>query len=268
MPRRPRADRGGRRPHHHRDDLRHAERQGGAVPRSRRCSRSSASAARDDLGHHHRPVRPHPVRPDADRVLALDAATSSRFSIGLNCALGAREMRAHLAEMSRVADTLVCAYPNAGLPNEFGLYDESPEYMAGLVGEFAEAGLVNIVGGCCGTTPDHIRPSPRAVEGIAPRACPRSSPAAAVRARALRAHRGHPLRERRRAHQRHRVGPLPQAHQGGRLRRRARRRPRSGRERRADHRHQHGRGPARLRRRDGRLPQPRSPPSPTSPACR
>ena len=62
------------------------------------------------------------------------------FSIGLNCALGAREMRAHIAELSRIADTLVCAYPNAGLPNEFGLYDESPEYMAALVGEFADSG--------------------------------------------------------------------------------------------------------------------------------
>src|ERR1700677_857928 len=79
------------------------------------------------------------------------------FSIGLNCALGAKEMRAHIADLARVADTLVCAYPNAGLPNEFGLYDESPEYMASLLAEFAEAGLVNIVGGCCGTTPDHIR---------------------------------------------------------------------------------------------------------------
>ncbi len=65
-------------------------------------------------------------------------------------------MRAHIAEIAKVADTLVCAYPNAGLPNEFGLYDESPEYMAQMLGEFAAAGLVNIVGGCCGTTPDHI----------------------------------------------------------------------------------------------------------------
>ena len=84
------------------------------------------------------------------------------LTIGLNCALGAREMRAHLAELSRIADTLVCAYPNAGLPNEFGLYDESPEYMASLIGEFAEAGLVNIVGGCCGTTPAHIAGDRRA----------------------------------------------------------------------------------------------------------
>src|SRR3989442_9142890 len=94
------------------------------------------------------------------------------LSVGLNCALGAKEMRAHIAEIGRVADTLVCAYPNAGLPNEFGLYDESPEYMAELIGEFAGAGLVNIVGGCCGTTPAHIRAIARSVEGKTPRAIP------------------------------------------------------------------------------------------------
>jgi 5-methyltetrahydrofolate--homocysteine methyltransferase len=91
------------------------------------------------------------------------------LSIGLNCALGAREMRAHLAELVRVADTLICAYPNAGLPNEFGLYDESSEYMASLIGEFAESGLVNIVGGCCGTTPEHIAAIAERVKGVAPR---------------------------------------------------------------------------------------------------
>ncbi len=101
---------------------------------------------------------------------------ASPFSVGLNCALGAREMRAHLAELSRVADTLICAYPNAGLPNEFGLYDESPEYMAGLVKEFASSGLVNILGGCCGTTPDHIRAIAEAVHDIAPRPVPAIEP--------------------------------------------------------------------------------------------
>src|ERR1700742_1773680 len=94
------------------------------------------------------------------------------LSIGLNCALGAKEMRAHIAELARVADTLVCAYPNAGLPNEFGLYDESPEYMGELLEEFASAGLVNVVGGCCGTTPAHIRSIAEAVAGKAPRAIP------------------------------------------------------------------------------------------------
>ncbi|GLK75154.1 hypothetical protein GCM10008171_04080 [Methylopila jiangsuensis] len=98
------------------------------------------------------------------------------ISVGLNCALGAKEMRAHIAELARVADTLICAYPNAGLPNEFGLYDESPEAMAELVGEFADAGLVNIVGGCCGTTPAHIAAIAQAVKGKAPRKIPDIAP--------------------------------------------------------------------------------------------
>jgi len=93
-------------------------------------------------------------------------------TIGLNCALGAREMRAHIAELGRLADTYVCAYPNAGLPNEFGYYDESPSYMAELLGEFAEAGLVNVVGGCCGTTPEHIAAIAKTVAGKAPREIP------------------------------------------------------------------------------------------------
>ena len=78
------------------------------------------------------------------------------FTIGLNCALGAREMRGHIAELSRICDTLVCAYPNAGLPNEMGEYDESPAAMAAQIAGFADEGLVNVVGGCCGSTPDHI----------------------------------------------------------------------------------------------------------------
>ncbi|MBO0734176.1 MAG: methionine synthase, partial [Methylocapsa sp.] len=98
------------------------------------------------------------------------------LTFGLNCALGAHEMRSHIAELSHIADTLICAYPNAGLPNEFGLYDESPEYMASLVGEFAEAGLVNVVGGCCGTTPDHIRAISERVKGIPPRKVPAIPP--------------------------------------------------------------------------------------------
>ncbi|HET9022630.1 MAG TPA: methionine synthase [Ornithinibacter sp.] len=78
------------------------------------------------------------------------------LAIGLNCALGADELRPYVAELSRIADCFVSAHPNAGLPNAFGEYDETPEAMARVVGEFATAGLVNIVGGCCGTTPDHI----------------------------------------------------------------------------------------------------------------
>ena len=97
---------------------------------------------------------------------------ASPFTIGLNCALGANAMRAHLSELSDVADTFICAYPNAGLPNEFGKYDESPEYMAAQIEEFAREGLVNIVGGCCGSTPDHIRAIAEAVKKHPPRAIP------------------------------------------------------------------------------------------------
>ncbi|WP_018235815.1 methionine synthase [Ensifer sp. BR816] len=94
------------------------------------------------------------------------------FTIGLNCALGANAMRAHIDELSTVADTLVCAYPNAGLPNEFGRYDESPEAMAAQIEEFARDGLVNIVGGCCGSTPAHIRAIADAVQKYPPRRMP------------------------------------------------------------------------------------------------
>ena len=79
------------------------------------------------------------------------------LAIGLNCALGGKDMRPYIAELSRLADCFVSCYPNAGLPNAFGEYDELPGDMAQIVGEFAASGLVNIVGGCCGTTPDHIR---------------------------------------------------------------------------------------------------------------
>jgi 5-methyltetrahydrofolate--homocysteine methyltransferase len=98
------------------------------------------------------------------------------ITIGFNCALGAEDLRAHIADIGRVADTLVCAYPNAGLPNEFGQYDETPEYMARLIGEFARDGLVNIVGGCCGTTPAHIAAIAAAVAPHKPRAIPAIEP--------------------------------------------------------------------------------------------
>jgi 5-methyltetrahydrofolate--homocysteine methyltransferase len=94
------------------------------------------------------------------------------FAVGLNCALGAELMRPHIAEMSRVADTLVAAYPNAGLPNAFGEYDEQPHQTGHFLHEWAEDGLVNIVGGCCGTTPDHIRHIAEAVAGLKPRVPP------------------------------------------------------------------------------------------------
>lgn len=91
------------------------------------------------------------------------------LAIGLNCALGATEMRPYIAEMSRVADSFVSCYPNAGLPNAFGEYDEQPDETAAVVKEFAEAGFVNLVGGCCGTTPEHIAAIAGAVDGLTPR---------------------------------------------------------------------------------------------------
>ncbi len=87
------------------------------------------------------------------------------LAIGLNCALGAKEMRPYIAEISRLSETFVSVYPNAGLPNAFGEYDESPDETAAMLGEFAEAGFVNFAGGCCGTTPDHIAAIAAAVAG-------------------------------------------------------------------------------------------------------
>ncbi|UXA04920.1 methionine synthase [Mycobacterium sp. SMC-2] len=94
------------------------------------------------------------------------------LAVGLNCALGAPEMRPYIAEMSRIADTFVSCYPNAGLPNAFGEYDEDPERQASYIADFAEAGLVNLVGGCCGTAPPHIAEIAKVVEGKPPRELP------------------------------------------------------------------------------------------------
>lgn len=97
---------------------------------------------------------------------------SRPLSIGLNCALGAKDLRPHVDVLSQIADTFVSTHPNAGLPNAFGGYDETPEDMATVLREFAESGLLNIVGGCCGTTPAHIRAISEAVAGLPPRALP------------------------------------------------------------------------------------------------
>ena len=144
------------------------------------------------------------------------------ITIGFNCALGAEDLRAHIADIGRVADTLVCAYPNAGLPNEFGQYDESPEYMARLIGEFA-----------AGRPRQHRRRLLRHHAGpyrgdcrrrraaqAARRSRDRAAPAA-VGPRAVRTDAGDPLRQRRRAHQRHGLGEIPQADHRGRLHRSA-----------------------------------------------
>ncbi|WP_432478419.1 methionine synthase [Nocardioides sp. GXQ0305] len=89
--------------------------------------------------------------------------------VGLNCALGAADLRPYVAELARVADCFVSAHPNAGLPNEFGEYDETPDQMAEVLGDFAASGLVNLTGGCCGTTPEHIEAIATAVKGAEPR---------------------------------------------------------------------------------------------------
>src|SRR4051794_32399010 len=99
------------------------------------------------------------------------------LAVGLNCALGAKEMRPYLAELSRVANCFVSAYPNAGLPNAFGEYDESAEETSSIVGEFATSGLVNLVGGCCGTTPEHVSAVAAAVAECTPRTPPIVEPA-------------------------------------------------------------------------------------------
>lgn len=98
------------------------------------------------------------------------------LSVGLNCALGSAQMRPFIEELSNIADCYTSLYPNAGLPNEMGGYDESPEFMSRELKSYAEDGFVNIVGGCCGTTPDHINAFEKAVDGIAPREVPESKP--------------------------------------------------------------------------------------------
>ncbi len=107
----------------------------------------------------------------------VSVAHARPFSVGINCALGAREMRPYLAELARIAGTWISCYPNAGLPNAFGEYDERPAETAALLREFATSGFVNLLGGCCGTTPDHVRAVADAVREVAPRRLP--APAAA-----------------------------------------------------------------------------------------
>jgi len=99
------------------------------------------------------------------------------LSIGFNCALGAEQLRPHIQEVSSIADCLISTHPNAGLPNEFGEYDQSAKEMADIVSDFARSGFVNIVGGCCGSTPEHIKAIVTAVSDIPPRVIPEQKPA-------------------------------------------------------------------------------------------
>ncbi len=98
------------------------------------------------------------------------------LTIGLNCSFGATQLRPHVRALAGIADTLIMVYPNAGLPNELGQYDEMPETTAGLVREWAEHGLINALGGCCGSTPDHIAAIAKAAAGLPPRHLPKAEP--------------------------------------------------------------------------------------------
>jgi 5-methyltetrahydrofolate--homocysteine methyltransferase len=102
----------------------------------------------------------------------VSIAHAKPFSVGINCALGARDMRPYIAELARIADCYISCYPNAGLPNAFGQYDEQPRDTGGYLKEFAESGFVNLVGGCCGTTPEHIREIAAGVASLPPRRLP------------------------------------------------------------------------------------------------
>ena len=104
-------------------------------------------------------------------------AHAKPLSVGFNCALGAEQLRPHIAETAHLAQSYVSAHPNAGLPNEFGEYDQSPEEMASIIKEFAASGFLNIVGGCCGTSPEHIAAMAAAIDGIPPRQIPALEPA-------------------------------------------------------------------------------------------
>ena len=163
--------RGWRRHPPHRDDLRHAQRQGGDLRR-----RGGQEAQGTDL-----PLIVSGTIVDASgRTLSgqtveafwTSVAHARPVIVGLNCALGAQQLRAHIAELARVAPIPVSVYPNAGLPNEFGGYDDTPESMAHVIGRFARDGLVNLAGGCCGTTPAHVRAIADAVAGLPPRIPP------------------------------------------------------------------------------------------------
>ena len=198
---------GGRRPAPPRDDLRHAEREG-----------------RDRRGAEEAPELPLwisvTIVDRCGRTLSgqtleafwLSVEHAKPLIVGVNCSLGAKEMRPHVEELSRLADTYTSAHPNAGLPNAFGGYDEGPDTTSRLLREFAEAGFVNVVGGCCGTTPDHTTAIADATRGLAAAPDPRAPARDALgRARAVRALRRVELRDDRRADERHRLGALPHA---------------------------------------------------------
>ena len=178
--------------------------------------------------------------------------------VGLNCALGAKQLRPYVEELSRIADVAVCAYPNAGLPNAFGEYDEQACETAALVREFAAGRAWSTSSAAAAAPPRSTSRTSARRSRRCRRACCRRHAAAlpAVGTGAARHRTGQPVRQRRRTHQRHRFGQVPPPDRGRRLRRGARRCACAGDQRRADHRHQHGRGHARFAGRHGAVPEP------------
>ena len=254
----PRPDRRRRGHHPDRDDLRHAQRQGGDFRVRGGLRRARPAAADHDLRHDHRPLGAHAVRPDADRVLAFGAAragpspsASTARSARAPCASISRRFPAPPTRSSAPIPTPACPTPSASTTKARRRW--RPRSRG-----FARDGLVNIVGGCCGSTPDHIRAIAEAVRDIAPRAIPTIEPL-------MRLSGLEPftltsdipfvnIGERTNVTGSAKFRKLITAGDfaGG-----ARGRARPGRERRADHRHQHGRGPDRFRSGDDRVPQPR-----------
>ena len=155
-----------------RDGVRYAERQGGGLCGAAGLRRAGRGVAADRLGYDHRPLGSHLSGQTAEAFF-FSVRHLKPFAVGLNCALGAELMRPYLAEIAAVADTLTIAYPNAGLPNAMGEYDEGPDEMACQIGPWAKDGLLNIVGGCCGSTPEHIAEIKAHVSKYPPRSIPR-----------------------------------------------------------------------------------------------
>ena len=173
------------------------------------------------------------------------------LSVGFNCALGPDRMRPYLEELSRIAPCFVSCHPNAGLPNEFGGYDETPAQMRRVLCEFAENGWLNVVGGCCGTTPEHIRVIAEGMESISPRvrpSIPGYSRLSGLEPLTLRPEGN--FIDGRRADQRHRLEKVRPPGPQRRLRSGPRSGPRPGRQRSQRPRRQHGRGAARRRKGD------------------
>ena len=246
-----RADRRRRRPPADRDHLRHAQRQGGDLRHRRSLRRARARRAGDDLRHHHRPLRARLLSGQTPAAFWNSVRHAEPVSIGLNCALGAKEMRAHIAEIGarrRHARLRLSQCRPAQrvrlLRREPGIHGRAArrvrrgrprQHRRRLLRHHARAHRGHRQGG--------------RRQGAARRFPSVPKQLAAVRPRSLHADAGNSLRQCRRAHQRHRLGEVPQADHRRRLRRRARGRARAGRERRAGHRRQHGRGPARFRKR-------------------